>query len=612
VSEIRGVPASIREVPHEGGAWREWAERALAYRTQVHDRARDPKVRDEIIARCAADPCYEFLVVGCIFEPRPRANPDGSIRPAGWYPWLPYGFQVDTIRWVEDAMNATPGSADARLGRGDGVLEKARGMAGSWTFCGFVGNRWRHEDGFVAGMMSYKEDLVDKRYSTDSLFYKIKGYLGLDEKVPLFREMAVGGGTLRVPIRPPEWTVPEGFSPREHTQDLIIAHPERTNLIAGYSTGEKTGTGGRATMFVLDEAAKFTAFMTVWNSLNAVTDHRFALSSADTRQGTGFRDLARNADQACQKGTAGPSFLRLRPEAHPERDEVWREEIEARQSGIASAEESVMREYDLDYEAGHGAHIYPSSHLIEPRMLTFDPAVQSLDFCIDPGIRDLTAFHLVSYDPTVHRYGVLASYTNHSKPSDFYASLVMATPLGHHDYTDEDFRIMDWFANHGRSIRFWVGDPAGKARGGGQATSFYEDFFRATLAISDQRKGIMIWNSDKVEFRSLQKRHDALRWMLSIMDFNDTPDVVRTLNAVRDHRYRATNEERETTNPMAETVRHPGHDRVTALEFLAGHRRAGSTAAAMGVAPARRVTIGGTPWSNRKKAVAGTWKGYGS
>jgi hypothetical protein len=214
VSEIRGVPASIREVPHEGEAWREWAERALAYRAQVHDRARDPKVRDEILLRCAADPCYEFLVVGCIFEPRPRANADGSLRPAGWYPWIPYGFQVDTIRWVEDAMNAIPGSADARLGRGDGVLEKARGMAGSWTFCGFVGNRWRHEDGFVAGMMSYKEDLVDKRHSTDSLFYKIKGYLGLDEKVPPFREMKVGNGTLRIPVRPPEWMVPEGFSPR--------------------------------------------------------------------------------------------------------------------------------------------------------------------------------------------------------------------------------------------------------------------------------------------------------------------------------------------------------------------------------------------------------------
>jgi hypothetical protein len=97
--------------------------------------------------------------------------------------------------------------------------------------------------------------------------------------------------------------------------------------------------------------------------------------------------------------------------------------------------------------------------------------------------------------------------------------------------------------------------------------------------------------------------------MLSLMDFNDTPDVIRTLGAIRDHRYRAINEERETTNPMAETVRHPGHDRVTALEFLAAHRRVGSTAAIAGVAPARRVTIGGTPWSNRKKAVAGLWRG---
>lgn len=602
--EIAGLPAAVRDVPAEATAWKEWVPKALAYRTLMADRClTDMGAREEAADACAADPLYEMLVFGCIFEPRPRMLADGAMREAGWYPWIPYPFQVRFVRWIEDILAAHPGTPEAKLGRGDGISEKARGMAGSWTFCGVFANRWRWADGFVGGMMSYKEDLVDELHSTDSLFYKVRGYLGLDKKIAPVREMKVGASSIAVPVRPPDWLVPPGII----SKDLLIAHPERPNTLKGYTTTERTMTGGRATAVLLDEAAKFKQFKLVWNSISAVTDHRLANSSADTTYGTGFRDLAREAERACERGEVGPSFLRLRPDDHPERDSVWREEIEARHASNPFALQMLAREYDLDYEAGHGSHIYPSAQKIIPKPLLFHPGKQKLDFCIDPGIRDMTAFHLVAYDEAFHRYGLLASYANSGKPAEFYASLVMATPTGTYAYGDEEERIMDWFDQWGHLIRFWIGDPAGKARGGGSATSFYDDFRLATGRLSDGRRQVGIWSSDKKQFRYNAPRHEALRWLLDILDINDEPDTIRTLEALRDHRFRALEDGRETTSPMADPVRTWGHDRVCALEYYAAHRKVGSTVASLAPVEPTRVKLGGSPWQRRTKA-AQPWK----
>lgn len=610
VREIAGLRANIRVVPEEPEAWREWVPKALAFRAYQQDRClKDNGARDDSLALCAEDPLYEFLVFGCVFEPRERVNADGEVRPPGWYPWIPYPFQVDLVRWIEQTMAASPGTPAARLGRGDGLAEKARGMTGSWTFCGYIGNRWRHLDGFVGGMMSYKEDLVDKRFSTDSLFFKLKGYLGLDNKILETRKMRVGTTTLDIPVKPPAWLIPDGYSPREHSQDLLLVHPERPNSVNGYSTGERSGVGGRGSLMFLDEGAKFPAFPTVWNSMSAVTDHRLTTSSPDTSFGTGFRDLARHAEHALANGTPGPNFIRLRPDQHPERDAVWREEIESRHSANPFAVQMLAREYDLDYEAGHGAHIYPKAQSIEPKPLEFHPGKHSLDFTIDPGIRDMTAFHLISYDAAEHRYGLLASYANSGKPADFYATLVCATPSSAYDYGEEEYRIMEWFDRWGKNIRFWIGDPAGKARGGGQATSFYDDFRNATTRLTDGRKTIAIWSSDKKEFRYFEPRIAALRWLLDILDVNNEPDTIRTLEAIRDHRYRAMHEGRETTNPLGDPVRTWGFDRVAALEYFAAHRRIGNTLTSMAPVKPVRVKLGGTPWQNRKKpADPWAWK----
>ncbi len=575
--EIPGLPAALRTVPADPAAWRTWGERILDYRVTVRGKCEhDMGARAQVLHFADLDPLYDALVFGVVFEPRDRVNADGTLRAKGWYPFIPYEFQSRLMRWIQGVMTILPGSPEALLGRGDGILEKARGMAGSWTFCAHIGNRFKFDDGYIAGLMSYRVDEVDKTNSTNTLFAKVEGYLGLDRRVAPIKRMRIGAAEVEVPLRSPDWMVPTGYAPSKHNQELTLAHPERTNLVLGYTTTSEAFTSARMTQIVMDEAAKFDQFDDVWNAASAVADHRFALSSAWLLKGPAFRNLARAAEKAQRDGTPGPSFMRLKPEEHPERDEVWREEIEARHTGTPSAKAALAREYDLDYEAGRTGYIYREKGItIVPAPLSFSPSTQSLDFCIDPGVRDLCAFHLLRYAQDLHRYGLLASYVNSGKPAEFYASLYMATPLARYTYGPDEERIMDWFASWGKHIRFNVGDPAGKQRGGGSATSFYGDFLRATEEISDGQRRVAIWSSDKHAFNHLLPRHAALRWLLDLLDVNDAPDTLLTLDAVNDHHYKEV-PERETVSIPLTPVRTPGHDRVTALEFYACHRRVGS------------------------------------
>jgi hypothetical protein len=593
VAVIAGLPEHLRVVPDTLTEWEVWRDKALAFRTILRAHAEaDESVRDAVLAQCAADAAYEMLVFGVVFEPRDRPE-----RPSGWYPMIPYHFQVNMLRWIDEVAGVMTGTESARLGRGDGVIEKARGMAWSWTICAWGAHQWRHKDGRIIGYMSYKEDVVDKTDDPASLFFKLEACLGVNDRVPAYWRTTINGQDVAVPMRAPSWLLPPGYDNNKHNRDLLITHPTKTNMLVGFTTTERSGTGARASVLFLDEAAKFKEFAITWNSASAVTDHRIAGSSADLRFGTGFRDIARHAARAQKSGGKGPAFLRMPVEEHPERDAIWKEELEARHSGSDYAEQAYAREYELDYEAGHGAYIYPRAGDIEPAPLIFNPANHRLDFCIDPGVRDNCAFHLVTYDPGTHRYGVYLSYANSGKPADFYASLLTNQPLADYDYSEDDERVMEVFGTFKRHVRFWIGDPAGKARSQATATSFYDELLRATLALTDQRGGVKVWSSDKVAYKQVTPRIASLRWLLPLLDFNDTPDVLRTLEAVKDHRYAAINEGSERSSANALPVRTWGHDRVTALEFYACHRRLGGDDPSLRptVAKSYRVTMSGKP-----------------
>lgn len=575
--EVPAFPPGIRLIPHERAAWVRWADAALGWRAVTRGQCdTDLGARREWVEAAAADPIVDFTLFGVVFEPRDRRDARGDLRPHGWHPWIPYGFQAILVRSLEAICAVMPGTDDFALGRGDLVCEKARGMTWSWTICGFLGNRWKYDDGFIGGLMSYNQDAVEKKNDPGSLFAKLEAYLGLNDKVPASLTTRVGDEMIHIPLRSPGWMIPPGYDAREHNQELNLAHPTRTNVIRGFTTTMNTGVGARLSFLAMDEGAKFRQAGRVWNSVAETTDHRAIGSSADLAYGSAFRDLAADAREANERGEIGPRYLRLETDLHPERDEIFAAEVSARHTAGRGAKEAEAREYRIDYDAGSGTKIYGGAETMREQRLVFDPATMKLDFCIDPGIRSICAFHLVAYDRTRHQYNLLLTYENAGLPADFYASLVCATPQPRRfSYGAEEERVLWWFEQYGNHLRHFVGDPAGKQRGGGGATSFYGDFYKATAAFNDGRPGIRIWCSDKDAFKHYEPRQSALRWLLELMKINDAPDTVRTLRALRDMRYAESAQGGDTTRRSSEPVKIDGFDAVTALEFYAVHRRWG-------------------------------------
>jgi hypothetical protein len=102
VPTIPALPEAIREVPdvtdrYDDTArkrWLIWRDAAIAYRTLVRRQMDgDPEVRKTVMRLADADPAYALLIFGVIHEPRMRGGRGGV------QPFIPFGWQVDLIRW---------------------------------------------------------------------------------------------------------------------------------------------------------------------------------------------------------------------------------------------------------------------------------------------------------------------------------------------------------------------------------------------------------------------------------------------------------------------------------------------------------------------------------
>src|SRR3989304_1776127 len=314
-------------VPQDADEWKLWRTRVKAYRElrrrQCEDNRKEQKIEMD---RCKDDPAYWIIMYTAIFEPR---SIDGN--PPAWYPWILFPFQVGMSRWIQATVEETEG------GRGDGVVEKSRDMGASWIFCAYISWAFLYQDVFVAGIISRNADQVDKTNSSDTLFFKIKALLGLVLSVP-------------AGLRLPEWMKPKGLNNDSSTL-RTIAHPTKQCSILGETSTSLAGVGGRATMRVNDEAARFENFDAAWANQAATTTHRFALSSADLKS-PGFRELAELGRAGLANPYAkAPSYLRLDWWVHPFHTEEWFENEKAR---AINDLHSFEREYEISYEAGRG------------------------------------------------------------------------------------------------------------------------------------------------------------------------------------------------------------------------------------------------------------------
>ncbi len=149
-------------------------------------------------------------------------------------PMVTWPIQDETASEIIDGIN---GGLDINL-------EKSRDMGASWLILYVTDWYFLFHKNVNVGLVSRKEVLVDSRGDMDSLFEKIR-----------YNHRMM-----------PSWMLPRIYDRYMHMQNR-----ELNSTIAGESTNQDVGRGGRKTFYVVDEAAAITNAEEIESSLSQNT-----------------------------------------------------------------------------------------------------------------------------------------------------------------------------------------------------------------------------------------------------------------------------------------------------------------------------------------------------
>lgn len=568
---IHGLPEHLCVCPDDPQEWATWKIQVSAYREAVRRQILADKtgkvaaIHHELSRR---DPNYWIVMFGVIFEPRALYG-----EREGWKRWIPFAYQVRLVVWIQWV------NQQEDLGRGDGVVEKSREMGVSWTYCGFMAHQFIYQQVFVGGFVSRNEEAVEKRGDTDSIFYKLRAVMGLEEGVP---------SNLRLPVA---MRLPK-FTKEDNCFHRLITYDEngRTNVLKGETTTTLSGVGGRSTMRLNDEAARFNDFAQAWHNQGATTNHRHAVSSADNVSPY-FNTLARSGEAAVQSFTeAGPSWTRLEYFKHPFHTDRWLANERARFKDDPAFFE---REYLISYTAGAGEIVYPVfiGRKTEDDV-TFDPYLGQLYVWIDPGVADPAALIIAQEDPAKRTINVLDCLQGIGGESpEFFASIVAGVPQSGYGGFNYDLpgvlELIDFFADLRRPIVFY-GDPYGNNRGGDGKKTWYEAFSEAVKQYSNGSKRAYVQTITAEKARDHLTRKNAVNVMAPRLVFANTPGGLRVLQSFQDARYPKLRDNSQATlerlNPIHDSKSHVR----TAGEFGLVNLSRLEAGRAVGKAPVKR------------------------
>lgn len=230
----------------------------IEFRKAIRIRAaNDEEYQQQMIQKCREDSLFWLSAFCMLFEPRPTPR---------LMPFIPWPHQIPV--WV---------TTEQYLGYGDIGWEKSRGEGASWMACMLLLHRWLFTKMFAAGIVSKDEASVDSPDNPDSMFWKLVWQIS---KMPF-------------------WMTPKYTrTMRQHT----IHNEDNGSTITGFAATPNVGSGGRKTVFVLDELAKFPrggkppADHACMDSVQHVTDSRLLISTPFGPDGAYYRAMHENSD----------------------------------------------------------------------------------------------------------------------------------------------------------------------------------------------------------------------------------------------------------------------------------------------------------------------------
>ena len=246
---------------------------------------------------------------GCTFDTRNVA----VNRPAH-VPFILFPRQTEFVDWIIRLWRASePGLAD-----------KSRDAGISWVTGALAATLCLFMEGVVIGFGSRKEDLIDNSGDPDCQFWKIRYFIA---------------------------SLPEEFkgdwTEKKYSKHMRIGFPGTDSIIKG-EAGDNIGRGGRASIYMVDEAAHLPRPDLVDFALSQTTRCRIDFSSVKGR-----------ANPFAQKRWSWPAhrIFTFHWRQDPRKDQAW---YEAEREKINNPV-IVAQEIDIDYAASMEGGIIPSA-----------------------------------------------------------------------------------------------------------------------------------------------------------------------------------------------------------------------------------------------------------
>jgi len=247
----------------------------------------------------------------------------------------------------------------------DLYVEKTREMGASWvtlatacTLCNFRNN-------ITIGFASREADLVDRADDPDSLFWKARQFMiGLPAEF-------VGGW------KPDKRSKARPWNPYKDAPQFRIKFPHTNSVMLG-ETGREIGRGGRATFYVVDEAAFLPEPFKAEASLSRTTNCRIYVSTPN--------GLNNPFAQSVKSGTKRVFTYHWTQD--PRKDLAWYENEKKKFNALV-----IARELDINYassiegmvipaewfEASIDAHVKLAIEITGKREAGFDVADEGSD-----------------------------------------------------------------------------------------------------------------------------------------------------------------------------------------------------------------------------------------
>lgn len=229
----------------------------LKYRTALRRAAIGNKALQEALKEASRlDPLFFFNTFLWLYEPRPRKGLPKKV------PFITWPHQDPVIEELERAIEFSDGEDFGVEAGRDCGLEKSRGEGASWICMMVILRRWLFDDLFAAGCVSKTELDCDNPTNPDSLFWKLDWQI---EQLP-------------------GWMVPEYT--RTTSKHSFYNH-EKKSTIQGFAAIGDVASGGRKTLFFMDELAKFPrpADRESMDSVQFVTNCRIFVSTPKGAEG---------------------------------------------------------------------------------------------------------------------------------------------------------------------------------------------------------------------------------------------------------------------------------------------------------------------------------------